>query len=117
MNTVQLIKKKRDGGSLSQEELRFLIEGFTKGEIPDYQMSAFLMAVYFRGMTADESKELVSLMVNSGKTVDLSRLEQPPPRPGASKRLEDVGILTAGLEMRSRLWRYDARAAVLPPQG
>jgi len=50
MNTVTLIKKKRSGERLSREELRYLIEGYTKGQIPDYQLSAFLMAVYFKGM-------------------------------------------------------------------
>jgi pyrimidine-nucleoside phosphorylase len=77
MNTVTLIKKKRSGGSLSTEELRFLVEGFTDGEIPDYQMSAFLMAVYFQGMSAEETKELVTLMKDSGAAVDLSRVKLP----------------------------------------
>jgi pyrimidine-nucleoside phosphorylase len=77
MNPVTLIKKKRSGDSLSPEELRFLVESYTKGDLPDYQMSAFLMAVYFRGMSPQESKELVQLMKNSGKTVDLSKVKLP----------------------------------------
>ena len=77
MNVVQIIKKKRDGQALTSEELRFLIEGFTKDEIPDYQMSAFLMATYFKGMTAEESAELVNLMRSSGAQVDLSRVKLP----------------------------------------
>lgn len=74
MNTVSLIKKKRQGGELSLEELRFLVEGFTKGRITDYQMSAFLMAVCFRGMTPPETAHFVSLMLHSGATADLSRI-------------------------------------------
>ncbi len=77
MNTVQLIKKKRNGEALTKEELKFLITGFTKGEIPDYQMSAFLMATYFRGMSTEETAELVSLMEHSGAVVDLTRVKLP----------------------------------------
>lgn len=77
MNVVQIIKHKRDGQALTKEELRFLVEGFTTGEIPDYQMSAFLMATYFKGMSPEESAELVSLMRNSGEQVDLERVKLP----------------------------------------
>ncbi len=77
MNVVTLIKKKRSGDSLTPEELRFLVEGFTKGDLPDYQMSAFLMAVYFRGMSPQESKELIRLMKNSGAVVDLAKVKLP----------------------------------------
>ena len=77
MNTVEIIKKKRDGGSLSPQELRHMIDGFTAGEIPDYQMSAFLMAIYFQGMEKAEARELVILMVNSGATVDLKNVDLP----------------------------------------
>jgi pyrimidine-nucleoside phosphorylase len=77
MNTVQIIKKKRDGHSLTKEEIAYFIEGFTQGEIPDYQMSAFLMAIYFKGMSPEESAELVHLMRSSGDQVDLSRVKLP----------------------------------------
>ena len=77
MNVVQIIKKKRDGLSLTKDELAFLVQGFTEGEIPDYQMSAFLMATYFKGMTPEESAELVHLMRSSGDQVDLSRVKLP----------------------------------------
>lgn len=77
MNPVSLIKKKRAGERLSSEELKFLVSGYTKGEIPDYQMSAFLMAVYFKGMTAEETADLVSIMKHSGAIVDLDRLKLP----------------------------------------
>lgn len=77
MNPVSLIKKKRNGERLEKAELAFFINGFTKDEIPDYQMSAFMMAVYFRGMDSEETAELVSLMQHSGALVDLSRLKLP----------------------------------------
>ncbi len=77
MNTVQLIKKKRDGGELSTEELQFLLEGFANGNVPDYQMSAFLMAVYCKGMTEEETTTLVSLMQHPGEVVNLSKVKIP----------------------------------------
>lgn len=73
MRMVDLIEKKRDGGTLSDEEIRFIISGFTCGEIPDYQMSAFAMAVFYRGMTDHETAVLTDAMMHSGDTIDLSR--------------------------------------------
>ncbi|MCX6634953.1 MAG: thymidine phosphorylase [Acidobacteria bacterium] len=72
MRTVDLIHRKRDGEELSVEEIRYLIEGYTEGDIPDYQLSAFLMAVFFSGMTDREVGALTDCMVRSGQTVDLS---------------------------------------------
>ena len=72
MRTVDLIHRKRDGEELSPEEITYLIEGYTRDEIPDYQMSAFLMAVFFRGMTDREIAALTDCMLRSGETVDLS---------------------------------------------
>ena len=72
MRTVDLIAKKRDGGELTPEEIRFLIEGYTRGEIPDYQMSAWAMAVFYKGMTDRETAVLTEAMMHSGDTVDLS---------------------------------------------
>ena len=75
MNTYEIIKKKRDGHILSKEEIDYLINGFTAGDIPDYQMAAFLMAVYFRGMQASECVDLTMSMVGSGSTIDLSSIK------------------------------------------
>lgn len=75
MLVTEIIRKKRDGEILSKEELEFIVNGYVKGEIPDYQMSAFLMAIYFRGMSKDELVELTMLMAKSGKMVDLSSIE------------------------------------------
>uniref|UniRef100_UPI000A98DFF3 thymidine phosphorylase n=1 Tax=Calditerricola satsumensis TaxID=373054 RepID=UPI000A98DFF3 len=72
MRAVDLIRKKRDGGTHTAEELRFLIQGYVAGRIPDYQMAAWAMAVYFRGMTDEETAYLTQELVASGETVDLS---------------------------------------------
>ncbi len=74
MRTVDLIHRKRDGEELSTEEIAFLVDGYTNGTIPDYQMSAFLMAVFFSGMTDREVSALTERMVASGETVDLSSI-------------------------------------------
>jgi pyrimidine-nucleoside phosphorylase len=72
MRTVDLIHRKRDGEELTPEEISALIEGYVSGDVPDYQMSAFLMAVYFEGMTDHEVDALTSTMVRSGEVVDLT---------------------------------------------
>ena len=72
MRMYDIIKKKRDGGELTREEIAFAVDGYTKEEIPDYQMSAFAMAVYFKGMTDGETIALTECMMNSGDVVDLS---------------------------------------------
>jgi pyrimidine-nucleoside phosphorylase len=74
MRTVDLIQRKRDGEELTPEEIEFLVEGYTKGEIPDYQISAFLMAVFFSGMSDREVTRLTECMLRSGDTVDLSSI-------------------------------------------
>ncbi len=71
MRAVDIIEKKRDGLELTPEEIRFFVEGFTRGEIPDYQAAAFLMAVYFQGMTPRETAELTMAMAYSGRVLDL----------------------------------------------
>ncbi|HZG60380.1 MAG TPA: pyrimidine-nucleoside phosphorylase [Anoxybacillus sp.] len=75
MRMVDLIEKKRDGHALTKEEIQFIIEGYTKGDIPDYQMSAFAMAVFFRGMTEEETAALTMAMVHSGDVIDLSNID------------------------------------------
>jgi pyrimidine-nucleoside phosphorylase/thymidine phosphorylase len=72
MRTVDLIHRKRDGEELSTEEIALLVDGFTSGTIPDYQISAFLMAVFFSGMTDREVSALTGRMLMSGENVDLS---------------------------------------------
>lgn len=74
MNPVELIRKKRDGGELTRSEMQGFIGGYVREEIPDYQMAAFLMAVYFRGMTAAERAAFTDVMLHSGLIVDLSAI-------------------------------------------
>lgn len=75
MNMYDLIYKKREGGTLSGEEIEFFIQGYTNGSIPDYQASALLMAIFFKKMTKEETFELTRAMRNSGDVVDLSGIE------------------------------------------
>ncbi|WP_442594674.1 pyrimidine-nucleoside phosphorylase [Neobacillus sp. D3-1R] len=75
MRMVDLIEKKRDGLELTKEEIQFIINGYTNGSIPDYQVSAFTMAVFFNGMTETERAELTMAMVESGDQIDLSQIE------------------------------------------
>ncbi len=72
MRAVDIIIKKRDGHELTKEEIDFFIDGYTRGNIPDYQASAWAMAVYFQGMTPQETTDLTLAMVNTGETLDLS---------------------------------------------
>jgi len=75
MRMYDIIEKKKLGGSLTKEEIKFAIEGFTKGTVPDYQMSALMMAIYFQGMNEDETLALTLEMTNSGDILDLSEIE------------------------------------------
>jgi len=75
MRMVDLIEKKRDGQALSTEEIKFIINGYTDGSIPDYQVSALTMAIYFKGMTEKERADLTMAMVESGDQIDLSQIE------------------------------------------
>ncbi|MDQ1909487.1 pyrimidine-nucleoside phosphorylase [Paenibacillus sp. GD4] len=74
MRTVDLIHKKRDGQELTKSEIDYLIEGYSTGTIPDYQMAAWAMAVYFRGMTSRETADLTMAMARSGEQADLSSI-------------------------------------------
>jgi pyrimidine-nucleoside phosphorylase len=73
MRTVELVERKRDGGRLTAAEIAFLVNGYTKGEIPDYQMAAFCMAVVWRGMDTRETADLTAAMVATGERLDLRR--------------------------------------------
>ncbi len=74
VHAVEIIRKKRDGGTLTAEEIQFMIEGATSGTIPDYQIAAFCMAIYFQGMTSSETTALTLAMAESGDTLDLSAI-------------------------------------------
>ena len=74
MRAVDIIVKKRDGGTLSNEEIKFFIDGYTRGDIPDYQASAWAMAVLLKGMDAKETTDLTLAMANTGETLDLSEV-------------------------------------------
>lgn len=75
MRMVDLINKKKEGKVLSKDEIEFIVSGYVNGSIPDYQMAAFLMAVYFKGMDREEISNLTLSYVNSGNTVDLSGIK------------------------------------------
>lgn len=75
MRMVDIIEKKREGGELTTEEIKFFIEGYTNGTIPDYQASALAMAIYFQNMTDRERADLTMAMVHSGETIDLSAID------------------------------------------
>lgn len=77
MRAVDLIEHKRDGYELNTEEINFLIGGYCSGDIPDYQMSAFTMAVLWRGLTATETAALTRAMIASGETIDLTSITRP----------------------------------------
>lgn len=75
MRMYDLINKKKNNEKLTKEEIDFIVQGYTKGDIPDYQMSAFLMAVCFNGMDMEETTNLTLSMRDSGETLDLSRIK------------------------------------------
>lgn len=76
MRAVDIIEKKRDGETLSSEEIKFLLTEYLAERVPDYQMSAFLMAVYFRGMSDEELKSFTTEMINSGDTIDFPGIDK-----------------------------------------
>ena len=94
MHLPSLIEKKRDGGELSSEEIAQVISGFTRGEIPDYQMSALAMAIFFRGMSDTETWHLTKAMLESGQI-----FEYPP-----NCRLRSTNIRPAQLAERLHLF-------------
>jgi pyrimidine-nucleoside phosphorylase len=74
MNIIDIIEKKKQGSELSSEEIEYFVQGYSKGEIPDYQISSLLMAIWCKGMNKKETAELTLSMVKSGKTIDLSKI-------------------------------------------
>ena len=75
MNAIELIRRKRDGGMLTEDEISFLIKSYTHNKIPDYQFSAFLMALFLKGMSPDETSHLTKAMLNSGKVLNLNSIQ------------------------------------------
>ena len=75
MLVVELIRRKRDGQELSREEIEFIVSGYTRSEIPDYQVSAFLMASLLRGLTRAETAALTDAMLRSGRVLDFSEIQ------------------------------------------
>ncbi len=75
MRMVDLIEKKRDGKELSNVEIQYIIKGYTEDSIPDYQISALMMAIYFQGMTETERAHLTMAMAESGDQIDLSKVK------------------------------------------
>ncbi|MFP4478294.1 MAG: pyrimidine-nucleoside phosphorylase [Candidatus Izemoplasmatales bacterium] len=75
MRMVDIIEKKREGLELTEKEIQYVIEGYTNNQIPDYQVSALLMAIYFKGMTNDEAAFLTKAMLYSGDRIDLSKID------------------------------------------
>ena len=75
MRMYDLIMKKRNGGSLTREEIKYMITGYVKDEIPDYQMASMLMAIYFQGMTDEEMADMTEIEAYTGETVDLAGIE------------------------------------------
>lgn len=96
MRTVDLIQRKRNGEELSPEEIRFLVDSYTRDEIPDYQMTAFLMAVYFQNMTDHEVGAMVESMIESGERVDLSSIPGPKIDKHSTGGVGDKTSLIAG---------------------
>ncbi len=77
LNPVELIVRKREGGELTPDEIRMLVEGFVDGSVPDYQMSAWLMACFFRGLSDAETEALTSTMLHSGRVLSLPSVQAP----------------------------------------
>ena len=75
MLAIEIIEKKKNGIQLNKQEIDFMVQGYTKGIIPDYQMAAFLMSIFFQKMDKDETSNLTMSFVNSGDRVDLSKLD------------------------------------------
>ena len=95
MRMVDIIEKKRNGEELLTEEIRFFVEGYTNGKIPDYQASALCMAIYFQDMTDRERADLTMAMVESGDQIDLSAI--------AGMKMERKFLQTVRLQLTTLL--------------
>jgi pyrimidine-nucleoside phosphorylase len=93
---AQIIQKKRDGNALTEEEIRFFINGFTRGELPDYQMSALAMAICFQGMNFDETMWLTRAMIQSGKIVVWRKTSAQGPKGPRALKAGDSGAHAPG---------------------
>ena len=109
MRMVDLIMKTRHGEPLSKNEIEAIVSGFTSGKIPDYQMSAWMMAVCLKGMGAKQTAELTMAMMNSGDTVDLSDLNGIKVDKHSTGGVGDSTTLIAA--PLGVLWRVHKRAA------
>ena len=89
---AQIIQNKRDGKALTQEEICFFVAGFTRGELPDYQMAALAMAICFQGMNFDETMWLTRAIVESGKVIEWSRSALHASRPFYADKHSTGGI-------------------------
>src|SRR5258708_20458302 len=90
MRAVDLIRGKRASGELTREEIEELISAYTRGDVPDYQMSAWLMAVVLRGMTRPEIAALTEAMLHSGRVLDFSDLSGPTSHKHSPGVIEDT---------------------------
>jgi pyrimidine-nucleoside phosphorylase len=105
MHVPSLIEQKRDGHELSAEEINFLIEAFTQDQIPDYQMSAWAMAVFFRGMTPAETQELTEAMMRSGRVLKYPKNSPPKIDKHSTGGVGDkVSLVLAPLLACDRVW-------------
>ena len=113
MRMYDIIAKKRDGGTLNHEELSFAVNGYVAGDVPDYQMSALLMAIYLRGMTDEETAMLTDVMAHSGDMVDLSAIAGIKADKHSTGGVGDAGHRTHRRGLR-RQDRQDERARPRP---
>ena len=111
MNAVDLIAKKRDGGELNDEEIKFIVEGYTRGSIPDYQASAWCMAMFFQGMNHAEVTALTLHMAHSGDMLDLHTIA-----PFVVDKTREIEIVnTAKRELEDLRARFSEMARGLDP--
>ncbi len=111
MHALEVIGRKRDGGEHSADEIRFLLDGYLRGAVPDYQMAAWLMAVCIRGMSRAETLELTRVMVDSGEVLDLSSIPGTKVDKHSTGGVGDKVTLIAGPPST----RFGASASLSPP--